>query len=115
MKRKISLYVRDMLDNMDKAESFTQGLDFPRFTNDEKTQYAVVRSIEIIGEAAKHVPDEVRLRYSHIPWRDMSGMRDKVIHLYFGVNAQKVWLVITEDIPRLKPLLQDVLHDLERQ
>lgn len=112
MKRNISVYIKDILENMNKAESFSDGLDFEQFANDEKTQYAVVRCIEIIGEAAKQVPDEGRQKYSNIPWRDMAGMRDKAIHFYFGVNARKVWLVIQEDIPRLKPLLKAAFDEI---
>jgi uncharacterized protein with HEPN domain len=112
VKRKISLYIKDILENMDRADVFTKGFDLDRFTKDEKTLYAAVRCIEIIGEAAKQVPEQVRLRYPVIPWRDMAGMRDKVVHFYFGVNAQKVWLVIKEDIPRLRPLLKAALREL---
>lgn len=115
MKRKISLCLKDILENMDRAEAFTKELELDGFSRDEKTQYAAVRCIEIIGEAAKQVPEQVRQTYPDIPWRDMAGMRDKVIHFYFGVNAQKVWLVIKEDIPRLKPLLRAAFDELERK
>jgi len=113
MKRKISLYIKDVLENIEKAEMFVEGITLEEFKNDEKTNYAIVRCIEIIGEATKQIPMEMRQKYSGIPWRDMAGMRDKLIHFYFGLNAEKVWLVIKEDIPHIKPLLERMLADLE--
>lgn len=65
----------------------------------KKTHYAVLKCIEIIGKTSKRVPDPIRNKYTEIPWKDMAGMRDKVIHFYFGVNLEIVWLTITEDIP----------------
>jgi uncharacterized protein with HEPN domain len=114
-KRNIALYIKDIIENMDRAEAFTKDFEIDMFSIDEKTQYAVVRCIEIIGEAAKQVPEHIRQKYPEIPWRDMAGMRDKVIHFYFGVNAQKVWLVVKEDIPRLKPRLKAALNELENE
>lgn len=78
---------------------------------DEKTYYAVIRCIEIIGEAVKQIPDYVRIKYPEIPWKDMAKMRDKVIHFYFDINLEIVWLTITKDIPEIKPLILKVLED----
>ncbi len=74
MKRKVSLYIKDILENMEKAERFIKGMDLEGFKNDEKTNYAIVRCIEIIGEATKQIPVEIRQKYSGIPWRDMAGI-----------------------------------------
>jgi uncharacterized protein with HEPN domain len=74
---------------------------------------AVVRSLEVIGEAAKSVPDEVRGKYPMVPWKEMAGMRDKVIHFYFGVDREAVWLAVNDQIPAVKPLIEQILHDLE--
>lgn len=112
MKRKVSLYIKDIIENMEKAERFIEGTDLEKFKTDDKTNYAIVRCIEVIGEATKHIPTEIRDKYSDIPWRDMAGMRDKLIHFYFGLNTEKVWLVIKEDIPRIKPLLKGILTEL---
>jgi uncharacterized protein with HEPN domain len=73
---------------------------------------AVIRCIEIIGEAVKHVPEVIRKRYSEIPWKDMAGMRDKVTHFYFGVNLEKVWLVLEKDTPQLKPVFERIFDEL---
>ena len=88
-------------------------MSYDQFTADKKTFNAVLRSIEIVGEAAKHVPESVRSKYPAIPWKEMAGMRDKVVHFYFGVNREAVWLVVKERIPSLRPLIERVLRDLE--
>lgn len=115
MKRNLALYVRDILQNMRDAEEFIQGLSYDDFAGDKKTFNAVVRAIEVIGEAAKNVPATVRRKYPVVPWKEMAGMRDKVIHSYFGVDRQAVWLVVKERIPDLKPLFEQMLRDLEQQ
>jgi uncharacterized protein with HEPN domain len=83
-------YVRDMLENAQKARKFVNGMGFEEFANDEKTVYAVVRAIEIVGEAARKIPKDLQKTYSEIPWREIAGTRDKLIHDYFGVNLSVV-------------------------
>jgi len=114
MKRDISIYLKDILENMKRAERFVENMSYDEFVKDEKTHYAVIRCIEIIGEAVKHVPKSIRLKHPQIPWKDIAGMRDKVIHFYFGINLERVWLVLKEDIPRLKPLIRKVFEDIQR-
>ena len=99
-------YFQDILDAIDKALTFTKGINFDFFTKDDKTVYAVIRALEIIGEAAKKIPQEERLNYPDIPWQEMSGMRDKLIHDYFGVNLEVVWKTVQEDLPDLKNALK---------
>lgn len=111
MKRDISIYLKDVLENMERIQLFTNNMSYEEFSSDEKTHYAVIRCIEIIGEAVKHIPDSVRREYPEIPWKDIAGMRDKVIHFYFGVNLERIWLTVTEDIPELEPLIEKVLKD----
>ena len=113
MNRNIAIYLQDIVDNMENAEGFVQNMTLEQFAQDLKTSYAVVRCIEIIGEAAKNIPRSIRQQYPAIPWKEIAGMRDKVIHFYFGVQPEKVWLVVKEHIPRLRPLLQEVLQDLQ--
>jgi uncharacterized protein with HEPN domain len=113
--RKISLFIKDILENIKKTEDFVAGISFEDFKNDEKTNYALIRCIEIIGEATKRVPDEIKQAYPEIPWRDMAGMRDKLIHFYFGLHVEKIWLVVVEDLPKIKPKLEKVQSDLENR
>ena len=90
MKRDISLYVKDIVDAMEKAEGFIGTMSQEDFFLDQKTNFAVVRCFEIIGEVTKNIPDAIRGKYKDIPWRDMAGMRDKVSHFYFGTDFNKV-------------------------
>lgn len=91
MKRDFIQYLSDMLESTNKGISFVKGFTLSIFRDDEKTQFALIRAIEIIGEASKKVPKDVKNEYSEIPWREVSGMRDKLIHDYFGVNVDVVW------------------------
>jgi uncharacterized protein with HEPN domain len=102
-----------MLDNMDKSAAFIEGMSYKEFLNDEKTSYAVIRCIEIIGEAAKNIPYDTRRKYPKIPWKKMAGMRDKIAHFYFGIDFKKVWLVVKKDIPVLKPQIKKVFEDMK--
>lgn len=113
MTRNVLLYIKDILQNMQDAEEFIHNMSYEQFLGDKRTFNAVVRSLEVIGEAAKNVPDEVRAKYPIVPWREMAGMRDKVIHFYFGVDREAVWLAVNDRIPAVKPLLEQILHDLE--
>jgi uncharacterized protein with HEPN domain len=115
MKRSVKLYINDILEYMERAESHINSLSFEEFLKEEKTCDAVIRCIEVIGEATKNIPDEIRNRYPFIPWRDMAGMRDKIIHAYFTVDFETVWLVVKEEIPRLKPMIMKVSEDLEKE
>ncbi len=87
-KRVYSDYVQDILDSIADVEEFVGDLSFEDFKKDKRTLYAVIRGIEIIGEAAKKIPTSIRDMYTDIPWKDMAGMRDKLIHDYFGVDAK---------------------------
>ncbi|KPV64096.1 MAG: hypothetical protein AOA66_0410 [Candidatus Bathyarchaeota archaeon BA2] len=84
-------YIEDVIEAMNDAMSFVEGMEYDDFLKDRKTVYAVIRAIEIIGEAVKKIPELVKNRYPQIPWRDMARMRDKLIHEYFGVNLRAVW------------------------
>jgi len=113
MKRDIVLYVKDILENMEMAEDFIKDMSYADFVSDKKTNFAVTRCIEIIGEAAKHISANIRKKYPEVPWKDITGMRDKVIHFYFGVNMERVWLAVKEEIPKIKPHIKKILKEIE--
>lgn len=110
-KREILDYIEDSIKAIENIDKFVKGLDFNDFVNDEKTFLAVVRALEILGEAAKKIPDEIRDQYSEIQWKEMSGMRDKLIHEYFGVDADVIWKTIKEDLPKTKIILEKILKE----
>ncbi len=99
MKRDYRLYLDDILVAIDKIEKYTEGLNSERFKNDNKTIDAVIRNFTIIGEAAKNIPEQIRKRYPKVPWKEMAGMRDKLVHGYFGVRYD----VVLEDHERASP------------
>ena len=109
--RDYHLYLKDIVAAMESIEEFIAGMDLASFQADDKTASAVMRKLEIIGEAVKQVPDEVRQRYPHVPWKEMAGMRDKLIHFYFGVDYSLVWRAITERVPTVKEELLAILEE----
>jgi uncharacterized protein with HEPN domain len=104
-------YLHDILDTIHKIEEFVDGVDFDNFLRDDKTAFAVIRGLEVIGEAAKNIPRSARNKYPAAPWKDISGMRDKLIHQYFGVNLQLVWKTVTEDLDPLKAVVLQMIAD----
>ncbi len=104
-------YIDDILDAMQKAEILVKNVTFEEFQADFRIHFALVRALEIIGEAAKRLPKSVREQYPDIPWKGMAGMRDRIIHGYDDVDLAIVWNVVQNDIPRIKPLLLKILSD----
>lgn len=109
--RAISDYLNNIIDAIDKVELFTHDMDFEQFAEDDKTVFAVIRAFEIIGEATKNIPQSVRDKYSSVPWKEMAGIRDKLIHGYFGVKLAVVWETIQQDLPSLKPLITQMIEE----
>ncbi|MCK5058319.1 MAG: DUF86 domain-containing protein [Candidatus Aminicenantes bacterium] len=112
MKRDYIDYINDILGSIDEIAEFIEGMDYDTFAFDKKTRNAVIRSLEVVGEASAKIPEDTRERYPEIPWKYMTGMRNKLIHEYFGIDLEIVWEVSTNEVPPLKPLLQNVLDDL---
>ena len=95
------------------VQAFVEGMSFETFVVDDKTTSAVIRKLEIIGEATKNVPEKIRQQYPQVPWRQMAGMRDKLIHAYFGVDYLLVWETVKDVIPPLLPIIKQILKERE--
>ena len=102
MKRTLTVYIADIAENIAQIEKYTSSVDERSFEKDEQLQDAVMRRLEIIGEAVKHIPQSERKKYPAVPWKAVSGMRDVLIHGYFIVNTKQVWNTIIKDLPILK-------------
>ena len=104
-------FLDDMIDAVDKAEKFIAGLDYDGFISDDKSVFAVIRALEIIGEASKRIPNQVKKEHPNIAWREIAGMRDKLTHDYFGVDAKVVWRTVKDDLPGLRSALIQILDE----
>ncbi|MBI1742850.1 DUF86 domain-containing protein [Candidatus Acetothermia bacterium] len=113
MKRDYRLYIDDILEATHKIEEYTRNLTYEQFSKDYKTIDAVIRNFTIIGEAAKHIPSSIRKKYRDIPWKDMAGMRDILVHEYFGVRVDIVWETIKKRLPQLQPLIESMLRQID--
>jgi len=103
--RNHTLFIKDILLAIERIEAFIGGMDYDAFVEDDKTLSAVVRKLEIIGEAVKQLPDSFTQQYSTIPWKLIAGMRDKLIHFYFGVDPLLVWQTVKNRLPELKSVM----------
>ena len=115
MKREYKLFLEDIIKSCEYVQEFVEGIDFDQFMNDEKTSSAVIQKFGIIGEAVKNIPEFIREKYSDIPWKNMAGMRDRLIHGYFGVDYALVWDTIEFDVPKIITLISQILDDLEKE
>lgn len=105
-------YLNDMIESISDIKDFTTGMTLEEFAKDRKTVNAVVRSLEIIGEAANKIPSAILTNYHGIPWQEIIGMRNRLIHEYFGVDLDIVWQTIKDDINPLEAISKKILSDL---
>lgn len=109
------LYLKNISEAMDAAQAFVSGMGFDAFVADDKTASAVLQKLKIVGEATKKVPETIRQEYPQVPWRDMAGMSDQIIHAYFAVDYVVVWDTLKVDIPPLQPIIKQILEDMEKE
>ncbi|GAB4499824.1 MAG: DUF86 domain-containing protein [Anaerolineales bacterium] len=104
-------YVLDIYDSIGRILTYTSGFEYVQLFADTKTQDAVIRNLEIIGEAAKGVSEQLQKRHPEVPWRRMAATRDRLIHGYFGVNLEIVWDIIVQELPRLQAQIHQMLEE----
>lgn len=115
MKRTYVLYLKDILEAIERIESYVKGSTFEQFAKNTLVIDAVVRNFEIIGEATKHIPVEIKQENPLIKWKDMAGMRDKLAHEYFGVDIDILWKTSVNRLPTLKPQIEELLREDEEK
>lgn len=113
-KRDPIVYIYDMLQYCNSAIGFIAKMNYTQFVKDEKTIFAVIKAVEVIGEASKKVSKNIKEKNTSIPWREIAGMRDKLVHEYFGVNTKIIWNTAKKDIPVLKDQLEIIFKDLNK-
>jgi len=111
MPRNLNLYLNDIQQAVAKIQKYVKGYTFEKFIKDDKTVDAIIRNFSIIGEAGFHIPEDFQEKHPQVPWHEIIGMRNKVIHEYFGLNEEILWKTIQDDLPRLK---KDLLKITEK-
>lgn len=102
-------FLADIKEAVVRLDAYTENLSYEQFLEDKKTQDAVVRNLEIIGEAAKNISEELKTMHARIPWKDLAGVRDKLIHHYFGVNFDIVWNIVKQELPQVLSQIEEIL------
>ena len=115
MKRDYKLFIKDILECINKIENFVGEMSFDEFMRDEKTKSAVVRELEVMGEATKNIPKSIRDKYKNLPWSQIAKTRDKIIHFYFGVDYEVIWEVVKKRLPEIKAVIERIFKELEKK
>jgi len=113
MKKEIRIFIQDILESIQKIEEYTRGMSKEEFYRASQVQDAVIRRLEIIGEAAKNITEDFRNKHREIQWKQIAGLRDILIHGYFGVNLERVWMVVNRDLPDLKQKISKILEKIK--
>jgi len=111
-KRDLTQFLQDILEAIDDIEGFVKEMEFNEFSGDKKTIYAVMKALEIIGEATKNLPDTLKNEYPDVPWKFMAGIHDKVVHGYFVVDLPIIWSTAKKDAPSLKSSFEEILEEI---
>ena len=108
-------FLIDILEAGEHIATYIEGLDYEDFLDSQLVQDAVMRNLQIIGEAVKRLSPETRVEHPDVPWREMAGLRDRIVHDYFGIDYEVVWSVIAEELPDLVPLVEAIADSQERE
>ena len=112
-KRDIKAFLWDILKSIEKIEKWTEDIEFDEFVKNELLQDAIIRNLEIIGEACRYIPEDIREKHPQIPWRRIVGFRNILIHKYFGIDYETTWFVIKNELPTFKEDFKKILNDME--
>jgi len=112
-KRDWRLFIVDISECIEKIEGYISGMTYDEYMKDSKTKDAIVRNLEIIGEAAKKIPDHIQERYKEIPWPQIVGMRNRLIHGYFVIDYDIVWNIVKDEMPDLKDKIKKIIEEVE--
>lgn len=110
MPRDYKVYLEDILESINNIQEYTSGLSFPDLKKDKKTLHAIVRNLEVVGEAMKKIPEEVRCQYPEVEWKKIAGLRDILIHEYFGIDLEIIWDIVRNKLPTLQKQILEIVR-----